>query len=67
MKKVYFIKKQNFYNLYNLAKNIHCYNSIVKNFCESYEDVDDFYKILPMINQAQIFSDKLYAEFINLK
>ncbi len=35
-------------------------------FCEYYKDVDEFYKIIPIIKLTNRLSDKLYAEFINM-
>ena len=66
MSKTFFIKKKKLNELNDLSKEIHSNISIIKMFCKSFEDVDEFYKVLPLINSTCKLSDKLYAQLINI-
>ena len=63
----YRISKKNFNYMYRMSQEIYGNISIIKSFCNGYKDVDDFYKILPLIKYTDKLSDKLYSEFINMK
>ena len=58
--KCYYMNKVKFYDLYNMAQEIHGNISIIKNFCSDFKDIDDFYKIIPLLKNTEKLSDKLY-------
>ena len=67
MSKTSFIKKKHFETMHNISKEIHGNISIIQMFCKAYEDVGDFYQILPLIERTWNLSDKLYAQLIKTK
>ena len=66
MKKPLYINKKKYFELNNLAKENYGNISIIKMFCRKFEDIDDFYKIIPIVERTNRIADKLYAEFINM-
>ena len=66
MKNFLYINNKKYVELNNLAKENYGNISIIKMFCHEFEDIDDFYKIIPIINLTNQIADKLYAEFINM-
>jgi hypothetical protein len=67
MRKTYFIKNKKFQKIYETSKELHGNISIIKMFCKAFEDVDDFYQVLPLINHTYAISDKLYSQLIDIK
>ena len=67
MQKTYFLKNKKLDELHAMAKELHGNISIIKMFCACFEDVDDFYQILPIINHTYNISDKLYSKLIDIK
>ena len=64
--KKYIIKPKDFNRIYYMSQEIQGNVSIIENFCKNYEDIDDFYKIIPLIKYTSKVSEKLYCEFINM-
>ena len=54
-------------SLYDKAEEIHANVSLLKLFCSEYYDVEDMYKIKPILNYTYRTSDMLYAELIDLR
>ena len=63
----YVIKSEEFNSFYRLIELVHGHISIVRMFCREYEDMENFYKIIPILDNAVKKSGLLYAEFTNLK
>lgn len=66
-KSKYKINCKNFNNMYKMSQEIRGNIFIIENFCKTYQHVDDFYMIMPLIKYTNNLSDKLYNEFINIK
>lgn len=64
---LYKITKEEFEDLYNMAQEIHGNICVIKKFCEDYKDIDDFYKIMPLINYSVQKSDTMFSCLINKK
>ena len=50
--------------MYEQAQEIYGNLKIIKMFCKEYQDVDEFYAIMPLINYTTCTADKLYVKFI---
>ena len=61
-----YMNKKKYIELNNLAQENYGNISIIKMFCKKFHDIDDFYKITPIIERTNKIADKLYAEFINM-
>lgn len=64
--KNYLVRENLFKEMYNISKEIYGNTAIIRMFCDAYEDVDEFYQILPLIKHTWKLSDKLHARFIKI-
>ncbi len=65
-KKAYHIKKNDFERLYSMVQEVYGNMYFINLFCREYEDVDEFYKVVPLIRNTYKLVDKVYSELINI-
>lgn len=59
------METEEFERLYKLSQEIQGNMSLIEMFCKKFEEIEDFYKIVPLLNRTKKLSDELYNEFIN--
>lgn len=61
----YEFTKREFEDLYYSAQEIQGNLCIIKKFCDDFADIDDFYKIIPLMNYTIKRADAMFSVFIN--
>ena len=64
MDKNYVFSKDEFDKMYEQAQEIYGNLTIIRKFCREYQNIDEFYAIIPLINYTIGTADKLYLKFI---
>ena len=63
----YVINEEVFTKLYDKSKELYANISIIKTFCDKYKDMDEFNKIIPLIDYTYKTSDILFTKIINIE
>ncbi len=63
----YKINSETIDTLYNNAEEVFGNISLIKMFCENYYEIDDFYKLKPLIKYTERVSDSLFAQLLEIK
>lgn len=66
-KQLYSINEEEFNDIYNRAEEIHANITLIRLFCKQYYDVDEMYKLKPIIEYTYKTSDILYANLIDIQ
>ena len=62
----YTINGEDFKKIYEMVQEIHGNISIIKNFCKDFQTIDEFYKIMPLMDYTLRKTDILFCKFIEL-
>ncbi|MBR6127954.1 hypothetical protein IKQ21_09745 [bacterium] len=67
MKDLYAIKSEKIVHWYEKAEEIEANLCLMLIFCQKYSDVDDFYKLLPILKHTYKIADSFYADLIEIR
>ena len=63
----FYLNEDKVNDLYKKAEEIFANIALIKMFCYKYKAVDDFFKVIPILNNTYEISDLLYTDLCEIK